>query len=305
MSFRVAGGTPAATSRRIAVDGLGVHTWVAGRGQPVVLVHGYGVSGRYMLPLAGALAESFSVYTLDLPGFGRSDKPPAPLGIDGLAVALASSLDALGLERPVFVANSLGCQIVTELAVRRPERVGPLALIGPTVDPEQRKARRQVFNGLRDAAREPLSLLAVAARDDAVCGGRTLLATARSALADRIEERLPLIEQPTLVLRGEKDGFVGAGWAEQVAGLLPSGRLVVVPDEPHAVHYTRPELVADIVRDLLLEESEQARGELVGSFPHRDVPAWEPDEPRPRQSPMPLFGNPGWGQPILLAPDEE
>ena len=293
------------TSRRIAVDGLGMHTWTAGTGDPVVLVHGYGVSGRYMLPLAGALAGGFSVYTLDLPGFGGSDKPPTPLGIEGLADALGSSLEALGLERPAFVANSLGCQVVTELAVRRPERVGPMALIGPTVDPAQRKARRQVFNGLRDAAREPLSLLAVAARDDAVCGGRTLLATARSALADRIEERLPSIEQPTLVLRGEKDGFVSAAWAEEVTALLPNARLAVVPGEPHAVHYTRPDLVAGMVGELFLEVAEQASGELVGNLPHRDVPAWEPDEPRTRKSPVPLFGNPRWGQPVLLAPDEE
>ena len=162
-----------------------------------------------------------------------------------------------------------------------------------------------MFNGLRDAAREPLSLLAVAARDDAVCGGRTLLATAPAALSDRIEERLPLIEQPTLVMRGEKDGFVSASWAEQVTALLPSARLVVVPGEPHAVHYTRPELVAGIVRELLVEESEQTSSELSGGFPHRDVPAWEQDEPRPRESPVPLFGNPRWGQPVLLAPDEE
>jgi 2-hydroxy-6-oxonona-2,4-dienedioate hydrolase len=293
------------TDHRVLIGDLEVFTRFTGEGEPVVLVHGYGVSGRYMVPLARALSTRFSVITPDLPGFGRSDRPPAPLGIDGLATTLASLLDALELERPAVVANSLGCQVVTELAVQRPERLGPLVLIGPTVDPEQRKARRQVFNGLRDAAREPLSLLAVAAQDDLVCGARTLLATARSAFADRIEERLPLIEQPALVLRGERDGFVSALWAEQVASLLPNARLVVVSGEPHAVHYTRPELVAGIVGELLVEEREETIGQLVGGLPHRDVPAREQDEPRPREGALPLFGNPRWGQPVLLAPDEE
>ncbi|MGG7379609.1 alpha/beta fold hydrolase, partial [Escherichia coli] len=90
------------------------------------------------------------------------------------------------------------------------------------------------------SAREPLPLLALAARDGASMGIRALLATARSVLADRIEQRLPLIEQPTLVLRGEEDPFVSPEWAAQVVALLPRGRLVVVPREPHAVHYTRP-----------------------------------------------------------------
>jgi pimeloyl-ACP methyl ester carboxylesterase len=258
-----------------------------------------------MLPLAQSLAEWFSVFTPELPGSGRSDKPPAPLGIEGLAVALAGCLNALGLERPAFVANSLGCQVVTELAVRVPERVGPLALVGPTVDPERRLVRHQVLAGLRDAAREPLSLVALAAQDDAAMGIGALVATVRSALADRIEERLPLIEQPTLVLRGEHDGFVSAEWAERVAALLPDGRLVAVPAEPHAVHYTRPDLVAGLVRELLLEEREQRGGQLVRGLPHRDVAAREEDEPGAGQGALPLFRDARRRQPVALPPDEE
>jgi 2-hydroxy-6-oxonona-2,4-dienedioate hydrolase len=120
-----------------------------------------------------------------------------------------------------------------------------------------------VLRGVRDLGREPLSLLTHPAQDG-VMGIRELLATARSALADRVEDRLPLIEQPTLVLRGSHDSFVSAAWAERVAALLPRSRLVVVPGEPHAVHYTRPDLVSELVRDLLLEEREEAGGQLVG-----------------------------------------
>ena len=292
-------------SRRIVVGGLGVHTWVAGEGMPVVLVHGFGVSGRYMLPLARSLAERFSVFVPDLPGYGRSQKPRVPLGIDGLADALAGCLDALELERPAFVANSMGCQVVTQLAVRLPEHVGPLVLIGPTVDPQRRLARSQLLSALRDSAREPLALLALAAHDDAVHGIGALLASFRSALADQIEQRLPLIEQPTLVLRGEDDAFVSAEWAEQVVALLPRGRLVVVPGEPHAVHYTRPDLVASVVRELLVEEGEQTRGQRFRGLPHRHVPARQQDEPRAPEGLLPLRGDPDRHEPVALAPDEK
>src|SRR5262249_54124687 len=156
------------TGRWLVVDGLRVHISSGGSGDPVVLVHGFGVSGTYMLPLARALAGRFSVFVPDLPGYGRSERPAAPLGIRGLADARAGCLDALGLDRPALVANSLGCQIVTRLAVARPDRAGPLVLIGPTIDPERRKARRQVLAGLRELGREPLSLVAIAAHDDVV-----------------------------------------------------------------------------------------------------------------------------------------
>jgi len=292
-------------SRRIAVGGLDVHTWAAGEGEPVVLVHGFGVSGRYMLPLAEALAERYSVFVPDLPGYGRSERPDTPLGISGLADALAAVHEALDLGRPALVANSMGCQVVTDLAVRVPDRVGPLVLIGPTVDPEQRRARRQFLRAVGDSAHEPMSLVALAAHDGAVMGLRALLSTARSALADRIEQRLQLIEQPALVIRGGEDRFVSTAWAAQVAALLPRGRLVVVPDEPHAVHYTRPDLVESLVRELLVEEGEEAGGEVVRSLPHRDMPAWEQDEPGPGQGPLPLLGDLRRHQPVVATPDEE
>jgi pimeloyl-ACP methyl ester carboxylesterase len=274
------------------VSGIRMHSVVCGEGPPVVLIHGYGVSGTYMLPLARALASRCSVLVPDLPGQGRSDPPRGPGDITCLAEALGDWLDATGLIRPIFVANSMGCQIVTELAVRRPHRVGAMVLVGPTVDPSRRRARHQVFAAVRDSAREPLSLLSVAARDNAAVGMRALLATARSVLADRIEERLALLEQPTLVVVGQRDAFVGVEWAARAAALLPRGRLVVVPGEPHAVHYTRPDLVAEIVRELLVEEREQGSGQLLRRLEHRDVPAREQNEPGVAELPLPLFGNP-------------
>ena len=135
------------------------------------------------------------------------------------------------------------------LALKR--ELGPLVLVGPTVDPAKRTARRQLFGCLRDAVHEPLTLVALAAHSEGTRDVGQLLAAARSALADRMEERLPLIEQPAVVVHGDDDGFVSRAWAEQVAALLPNSRLVVVPGDAHAVHFTQPDLVADLVRDLL------------------------------------------------------
>jgi 2-hydroxy-6-oxonona-2,4-dienedioate hydrolase len=290
-------------SRWDDVGGVKLYARSGGEGSPVVLLHGYGLSGRYMLPLARILASSCSVFVPDLPGHGRSERSAAPLGITSLADALGDWLDVAGLERPAFVANSMGCQIVTELAVRRPEQVGAMVLVGPTIDPGRRSARHQIFGALRDSAHEPALLVALAGREWAGSLGQ-LATLARSVLADRIEERLPSIEQPTIVVHGEKDGLVSREWAEQAAELLLRGRLVVVPDEPHAIPYTHPQLLAGIVQELIAEEAEHTARQLPRSLPHRDVPAGQPHQPRPRQQPLPLLRNLLGNQPVAVPPDE-
>jgi pimeloyl-ACP methyl ester carboxylesterase len=115
---------------------------------------------------------------------------------------------------------------------------------------------------LRDLAREPTSLVALSLCDDVGVGIPTLVALARSALSDAIEQRLPLIGAPTTIVQGSEDAFSTDEWVRDAVRLLPQARLVVVPGEPHAVHYTQPSLVAAIIREAIADG--QGTQRLVG-----------------------------------------
>ena len=245
-------------SRVDEVGDVSIHSRVGGAGPPVVLVHGYGVSGRYLLPLARVIAARCAAYVPDLPGRGRRGRPAVAAGIGDLADRLGDWLDVVGLSSPTLVANSMGCQVVTELAVRQPHRVGPLVLIAPTIEPARRAARHQFIRALRDSTQEPAGLVTLAVRDTARRGVAGLHAMARSALTDRIEERLPHVHQRTVVVHGGNDRFISRRWSEEVTGLLPHGSLLVVPDATHAVPYTHPRLVAGVVEELIACNGEPA-----------------------------------------------
>ena len=240
------------------VGGLAVHAYVADRVASwfpaVVLVHGLGVSSRYMLALARELAPFYRVFAVDLPGFGRSERPSRPLGLVQLAEALASWMRATGLRSATLVGNSYGCQIAVELAARRPRFVERLVLIGPTTDPAYRTRRQQIARLVVDAIREPVSLLGLAARDYLRAGPRVVLNGLAEALAHPLEARLPTVVAPALVLRGMRDPLVSAAWAERVASALPAGRLAVVPGVAHAAHYAAPRSVARTVRRFVDEQ---------------------------------------------------
>ena len=104
----------------------------------MVLVHGLGLSGRYMLPVAGQLARRYPVYLPDLPGFGNSAKPARALDVPGLAEALAEWIRAVRLPPVALLGNSFGCQIIADLAARHPGLVERAVLQGPTTPPKDR-----------------------------------------------------------------------------------------------------------------------------------------------------------------------
>jgi 2-hydroxy-6-oxonona-2,4-dienedioate hydrolase len=227
-----------------------------GAGAPLVCVHGIGVTSRYFEPLADVLAGGRRVLVPDLPGWGRSPRPSQALDLEQLADALAGFLDAEGLARVPLVANSFGCQVAVELAVRRPERVSALVLVGPTVDPSRRTFALQTRSFVLDSFREPPSLWWIIASDYARMGPMRFVRTARFALRQRMEDRLPRVAAPTLVVRGEHDAFASQAWCRRAAELLPRGSLAVVDGAAHAAHYSDPVRVSGLVRSFLEEVAE-------------------------------------------------
>jgi 2-hydroxy-6-oxonona-2,4-dienedioate hydrolase len=217
----------------------------------IVMVHGWVISSLYMVPSARLLGRDFPLLAPDLPGFGRSDKPRHVMTIPELADALGQWMEAVGIGSAALVANSLGCQVVVDLALRRPELVEALVLAAPTMDPSGRRAGVQVGRWVRDWPLERPSLVLAGFRDYARAGARRALRTFRHALADRIEEKLPRVQAATLVVRGERDPIVPQRWAEEAARLLPRGRLVVIPGGPHCVNYSTPVAFARVVRAFL------------------------------------------------------
>lgn len=220
-------------------------------GLPVVLVHGYGVSGTYLVPIARRLAAEMPVYIPDLPGHGRSEKPAETLDIPGLAEVLRAWMDAVGIRRAALLGNSMGCQIVAELALRYPERVDRLVLVGPTLAPEIRTLWKLLPRFLWTAFFERKRLIPLVVWDFLRAGPRVLIAELKAVFADPVEDKLPRITAPALVLRGEHDPIVPQRFAEEVARSLRTG-LLVVPGAGHALNYSAPDELLQLVRPFLL-----------------------------------------------------
>jgi pimeloyl-ACP methyl ester carboxylesterase len=170
-------------SLRLADPALDVSVLEAGAGQPVLFVHGSGMSAATWAPLLAHLPDRHAI-ALDLPGFGHSD----PYSYTGRslrehAVAqLTSVLDALGLDRVPIVGTSLGAMWAMSLALDAPGRVGAVvalgmpavALPGVRADPFFSIMTTPVLGRLVSHAPGPRSAAATRKATARVLGGRAL-----------------------------------------------------------------------------------------------------------------------------------
>ena len=247
---------PRPRSVRTPAAGFDIHARVCDAAPPsspaVVLVHGLGVSSRYMIPTIRALGRDCRVYAPDLPGYGRTGGPRDALDIRQLADVLAAWLLAARLDSAdLLLGNSMGCQVLVDMAVRYPGLVRRLVLVGPTVDPQARTAWEQFVRLAIDSVREAPSQPFLVAFDYAVFGFRRFRQTFYHAIADRVEDKLPSVQAPTLVVRGERDPIARQPWVNEIARRLPHGRTAVVPGAAHTVNYMAPEALAQLVRSFL------------------------------------------------------
>jgi pimeloyl-ACP methyl ester carboxylesterase len=227
------------------------------RAPVVVLVHGLEDSSESMVEVTRALAPDHRVFALDLPGFGRSDGPIDGLDVAALADAVAEWLEAMGFSHATIAGTSTGCQVVARLAARHPERVARIVLDGPTVAPQARSGARLLFAWLRNLRHVPLRQTARALRRFCAMSPRRRWRALRRVLADRIEDSLPRISVPALVIHGAHDAIAPGRWASEVSRRLPAGHLHVVPGVAHGVGTLAPRAFAAAVYRFVRDVSDR------------------------------------------------
>ena len=161
-------------------------------------------------------------------------------------------MDAIGLARPALVANSMGCQVAVDAAVRYPEHIDRLVLSGITCDPSARTFWKQLRRYFGGGGKLNFALLGLCVRDYSRMGPR-LVAELRSMLHDPIEEKLPQLQVPTMFVRGERDKISPQTWFEQAARLARADQKVLLKGGGHAVHYSNPQQFVDAIRPFLRE----------------------------------------------------
>lgn len=176
--------------------------------------------------MAELLTDDRRVVVPDLPGFGSESAPRKTLDLDGLTRELEAVLDAMHARCVSLVGSCLGGPVAAEFAIRWPDRVKSLVLLGMTVNPEHRAVAPQLTRWILQGQRHDHD--AVQAQHDSALGLCRLRDTFRFTCRDRLEARLPRIPCPTLILCGDHDPLFPEESALESTKRVPHGRLGVV-----------------------------------------------------------------------------
>ena len=236
-------------STHVAANGLSVAFHAAGSAAPLVMLHGASSSGREdfasQLPL---FVKAFRCYVPDARGHaGTRWDPAAGLRYGDLVVDLDAFADACNLGTFHLLGFSMGAATALLYAMRRPERLRTLVLVGTSAEPEPRThVIRRLADIARIQAQDPDWAGVLARRHDPVqgTGAWRRLMPAIIAMVEHQPHVSPadlrLAEVPTLVVVGDRDPFVPVPQAWQLTRQLPDARLAVVPDAGHEVMARQP-----------------------------------------------------------------
>ena len=254
-----------------------------GAGQPVVLIHGYPLSGRGWDKQVPALLEAgYRVITYDRRGFGKSSQPASGYDYDTFAADLNTLLEHLDLRDAVLVGHSMGTGEVTRYLGRYgPARVAKGVLVAP-IPPYLLQAGdnpdgvpQAVFDGFTAAARADTpawmkgfldsfyntdTLRGTLVSDQAFTASWNLAVTASATAAvaciatwtTDFRDDLPEIGVPMLVIQGDADQVLPLDkTGQRLPGLIKDVQLIIVEGGPHAIPWTHASQVNTALLDFI------------------------------------------------------
>ena len=263
----------------IEVHGRKVQVAENGTGKPLLYLHGFAdihsVQQSWM-PFHDKLAQQARILAPAHPGCASSDENKDVDTVEDVVFHYLEVLDALRLSQFDLVGSCIGGWIAAELAVRHPEKIRKLALIGAAglfvegsligdvfmmAQPEYGSSYASLRQMLFASADEPTALALFpdgkGEIEDEVRRYQMLRLSSRIGFKPpyfynySLRNRLHRITAPTLVIWGENDNFVPRGHGDLYAARVPNGKLSVLPNAGHSVHVEKPDETVKLISDFL------------------------------------------------------
>ncbi len=224
----------------IAVNGVDIYFKIIGDGPPILLLHGFSGTGSWWDSLIEELAEENTLIIPDLPAHGRSSAHEGSYEYRQVAQDLFDVLDRLDLRQFAAIGYSAGGQILLHMATQQPTRIESMVLISSIhrIPDDIRKVLSE-WPSLEDNPpvvqeywhrNHPGGEKQIRALIDAMRSLAEYNGNVEFTVADLSE-----IRARTLLILGDRDGFVPLDLATEMYNSIPEASLWIVPSQGHSV----------------------------------------------------------------------
>lgn len=244
----------------ITVKGVNLAYTKTGSGRPAILMHGWGCDSSTLSLFQRVAAEAYTVYNLDLPGFGKSEEPPTPWTIDDYTAMLEEFVQKLGLDTPLLLGHSFGGRVAILYSSRN--AVNKLVLVDAAgVRPKRSlkyymkvysfKVAKKIYPlivGRRRADEIIAQMRSTRGSSDYNNCSETMRRVLVMAVNSDLRHVMPRIKAPTLLLWGENDTATPMRDARIMKKLIPDSGLVSFAGAGHFCFIDNPYQSAAAVR---------------------------------------------------------
>ena len=226
-----------------------------GKGQDVILLHGWGQNIEMMKPLGDPLSDNYRITILDFPGFGNSPEPNEDWNIEEYVVLLENFVKELKIKNPIIMGHSFGGRVAIKYASRN--KVLKLVLLASPcvrVTDKKRDLKTKILKGIKKLP--GMNKLGEYAKN--FIGSRDYKAASprmRNILVNTVNEDLSedakKIKIPTLLIWGDLDTEATLEEGKMLEGLLDDGGLVVLNGCTHYAYLEALPRVLSIINVFL------------------------------------------------------
>lgn len=230
----------------LEINDIIINYEVAGEGQPVILMHGWGQNISMMQPISDYLDNKYQVYNIDLPGFGESDEPPFAYTIDNYVLMLKEFIQLNNIVDPIIIGHSFGCRIALKYSVSS-TNLKALILTGAAgiIDKKSLSYYFKVytykffklFKNVWFVKHYVEDMMSRSGSSDYQNSSDVMKGVLRNAVNEDLTPILRNIETPTLLVFGSEDDATPLWMGELMNKYIKNSKLVVFQGLSHYAYY--------------------------------------------------------------------
>jgi len=220
-------------SETVSLNGVKTYYEVYGKGEPLLLLHGWGQSSKYWLPYISDFHEDFEVYLVDLQGHGRSEILDPNWSINSVANNLNDLIEYLELDRIKSIGLSYGGDVLFQLAVINPIVIESMIIIGAigTWDAKENPDYIEYFSYSNLDNLSDMKVFQTSGNQL-----RAILDHFENYTVELSDDQLKNIQSKTLIILGDDDDSIPIEEVSRARKNLPESDLWILPNSPHKAH---------------------------------------------------------------------